>query len=212
MHAYKAQASFYNGRSFKTHQHVTKHYGTSKKHRVANSIPMTRHGASHCPRHHRWSIGFAQQTNLPHINEIADAIEAIPEVASYMRERAERIAISSASVLDDDEAIQDIKDILIESFPEDRELYPFQYVGVKFAQLAHGRALIGDDMGIGKTIQAIAHIALNMHNTPALVVCPASVKYNWEKEVKAWLPEWKVEVLSGWKGDIPRHCNIVIAN
>ena len=170
-----------------------------------------------------WSIALSEasplvdrirtaKTNLPHINEIADAIEAIPEVASYMRERAERIAISSASVLDDDEAIQDIKDILIESFPEDRELYPFQYVGVKFAQLAHGRALIGDDMGIGKTIQAIAHIALNMHNTPALVVCPASVKYNWEKEVKAWLPEWKVEVLSGWKGDIPRFCNVVIAN
>ena len=170
-----------------------------------------------------WSIALSEasplvdrirkaNSKMPHINEIADAIEAIPEVASYMRERAERIAISSASILDDDEAIQDIKDILIESFPDDRELYPFQYVGVKFAQLAHGRALIGDDMGIGKTIQAIAHIALNMHNTPALVVCPASVKYNWEKEVKAWLPEWKVEVLSGWKGDIPRHCNVVIAN
>lgn len=170
-----------------------------------------------------WSIALSEasplvdrirkaNSELPHINEIADAIEAIPEVASYMRERAERIAISSASVLDDDEAIQDIKNILIESFPDDRELYPFQYVGVKFAQLAHGRALIGDDMGIGKTIQAIAHIALNMHNTPALVVCPASVKYNWEKEVKAWLPEWKVEVLSGWKGDIPRNCNVVIAN
>ncbi len=144
--------------------------------------------------------------------KVADAIEAIPEVHSYMQERAERIAISGAASLDDKMIVAEMQEDLMKHFPPGRELYPFQYVGVQFAQLAGGRCLIGDDMGIGKTIQALAHIALNQHQLPALIICPSSVKYNWLKEAKGWLPNMTSAVVEGRsKGEIP-DTDIVICN
>jgi len=142
---------------------------------------------------------------------LADSLQAIPEINSYMEERAKRIAISGAASLDDKMIVAEMQENLMSHFPAGRELYPFQYVGVRFAQLAGGRCLIGDDMGVGKTIQAIAHIALNDDKLPALIVCPASVKYNWLKEVKGWLPNMTAEVLEGRSGSIPP-ADIVICN
>jgi SWI/SNF-related matrix-associated actin-dependent regulator 1 of chromatin subfamily A len=75
-------------------------------------------------------------------------------------------------------------------------------VGVRFAELAGGRCLIGDDMGIGKTIQAIAYCALHQDQWPVLVMCPSNVKYNWAKEVARWLPDATVEVVNGYRGPI----------
>lgn len=62
-------------------------------------------------------------------------------------------------------------------------LRPFQVTGVQVmtAALTQGGALLADDMGLGKTIQAMA-IALHF-NVPALVICPANLKYNWVAEV-----------------------------
>ena len=64
-------------------------------------------------------------------------------------------------------------------------LYPYQAEGALFA-LRAGRALIGDDMGLGKTIQAIAAaeiLAKHFGVTKALVICPTSLKYQWQSEI-----------------------------
>ena len=97
-------------------------------------------------------------------------------------------------------------------FPVGHQLYPFQYVGVRFAELSGGRCLFGDDMGIGKTIQAIAYMGLHPENMPALVVCPANVKYNWLKECKAWLSStYTCAVIEKGKSPVP-DTDIVIIN
>lgn len=65
-------------------------------------------------------------------------------------------------------------------------LYPYQAEGALFAVRA-GRALIGDDMGLGKTIQAIAAaeiLARNFGVARVLVICPASLKYQWQSEIE----------------------------
>jgi SNF2 family DNA or RNA helicase len=69
---------------------------------------------------------------------------------------------------------------------EGDRLYPFQRVGVDFITCAR-EALLADDMGTGKTIQALA--ALTAEDLPALVVCPNSVKTAWEYETRRWLPD-----------------------
>ena len=113
-------------------------------------------------------------------------------------------------VLDDEVVVKEMTERLDNIFPDGLELYPFQYVGVRFAELAGGRCLIGDDMGIGKTIQAIAYAALHQEQWPVLVVCPAGVKYNWYNEIRKWLPQHKTTVVNGWKGDIEESDFVVI--
>jgi len=64
-------------------------------------------------------------------------------------------------------------------------LYPYQAEGALFAVRA-GRVLIGDDMGLGKTIQAIAAteiLAQHFGVSKVLVVCPTSLKYQWQSEI-----------------------------
>ena len=64
-------------------------------------------------------------------------------------------------------------------------LYPYQAEGALFAVRA-GRALIGDEMGLGKTIQAIAAteiLARHFGVAKVLVVCPTSLKYQWQSEI-----------------------------
>jgi SNF2 family DNA or RNA helicase len=64
-------------------------------------------------------------------------------------------------------------------------LYPYQAEGALFAARV-GRALIGDDMGLGKTIQAIAAseiLARHFGVSKVLVICPTSLKYQWQSEI-----------------------------
>jgi hypothetical protein len=64
-------------------------------------------------------------------------------------------------------------------------LYPYQAEGALFVVRA-GRALIGDDMGLGKTIQAIAAtelLARYFGVSKVLVICPTSLKYQWQSEI-----------------------------
>jgi len=74
-------------------------------------------------------------------------------------------------------------------------LRPFQRAGVAYALRAR-RCLIGDQMGLGKTVQALACLEA-VGEWPAVIVCPASLKINWQREAERWLPARSVAVLEG---------------
>ncbi|KAG5236737.1 protein CHROMATIN REMODELING [Salix suchowensis] len=84
-------------------------------------------------------------------------------------------------------------------------LKPYQLVGVNFLLLLHrkgiGGAILADEMGLGKTIQAITYLTLlkYLHNDPGphLIVCPASLLENWERELKKWCPSFSVLLYHG---------------
>src|SRR5206468_12683980 len=62
-------------------------------------------------------------------------------------------------------------------------LFPHQVEGVAFL-LGRRRAILADDMGLGKTRQAIVSLRHVAPAGPYLVVCPASVKRNWAREIE----------------------------
>ena len=73
-------------------------------------------------------------------------------------------------------------------------LYPFQSDGVAFL-LSKKRAILADDMGLGKTRQAIVAMEAGRPEGTILVVCPASIKLNWKREILMVDDEASIEVL-----------------
>ena len=65
-----------------------------------------------------------------------------------------------------------------------RKLFPYQEKGVAYA-LQKKRLIIGDQPGLGKTGQAIATI-LAANVFPCLIICPSSLKINWQREWEIW--------------------------
>ena len=83
-------------------------------------------------------------------------------------------------------------------------LYDFQIEGVKFGIEHHCRFLLADEMGVGKTIQAISLCYLYREDWPVLIVCPGSMKYLWKGEIQTWLgfKDKRVDILNSSKQKI----------
>lgn len=89
------------------------------------------------------------------------------------------------------------------SVPGDGRLYPFQRAGVAFLALAE-RALLGDEVGTGKTVQTIMALR-RLHSYghdvfPAVCIVPNSTKGQWAQHWEEWWPEARVEVVDGHSG------------
>ena len=89
-------------------------------------------------------------------------------------------------------------------------LRPFQEQGMAYA-LDKRRCFIADQMGLGKTCQALAAVEA-AEAYPAVVICPATLKLNWKAEAEKWLPHRRVEVLNGIKPSFCDPHEIVIVN
>ncbi|MGI8623226.1 MAG: DEAD/DEAH box helicase, partial [Solirubrobacteraceae bacterium] len=96
---------------------------------------------------------------------------------------------------------------------EDRlggELRPFQRAGVRYV-LAARRSFLADEQGLGKTVEALA--ALEEDGAyPAIVICPASLKLNWQREARKWLPHRAVTLVSGTGVLVSDDADLVVLN
>lgn len=72
----------------------------------------------------------------------------------------------------------------------------YQKEGVQAIEGFGLRALLADDTGLGKTLQAIHVLRRNPQTLPAIIVCPATVKRQWERCIGEELG-WHVGVLEG---------------
>jgi superfamily II DNA or RNA helicase len=74
-------------------------------------------------------------------------------------------------------------------------LRPYQVTGfhwLNFLQETGCGGILADDMGLGKTVQALSmleHFETTHGRLKALVVCPTTLLYNWENEIKKFTPD-----------------------
>lgn len=84
------------------------------------------------------------------------------------------------------------------------KLKGYQRKGVKAIHAFKGKVLLADDMGLGKSIQALAWTFLTRNYRkkknlgPVIIVCPSLLKYNWENEIKKHIG-LRSEILSSRK-------------
>lgn len=79
------------------------------------------------------------------------------------------------------------------SFPLKINPYPYQEDGIRFG-VERKRVFIADQPGLGKTLQAIG-IVCRARAFPCLVICPSSLKVNWQREFQKF-SQAKAVVLS----------------
>lgn len=87
---------------------------------------------------------------------------------------------------------------------------PYQRGGIAYARGKDG-VLIADEMGLGKTIQAIG-IMNDQPVKTAIVLCPASLKVNWQREIDKWLNYYLPVMVVGAKDRWPSKPGVVIIN
>jgi hypothetical protein len=88
------------------------------------------------------------------------------------------------------------------------ELRSYQLAGyrwLRFLGEAEMGALLADDMGLGKTLQALCALT-----SRALVVCPASVVFNWAAEIARFRPELKVCTYHGGQRKLDPQADVTI--
>ena len=82
-------------------------------------------------------------------------------------------------------------------------LRPYQTYGFKWLRTltaAGFGGILADEMGLGKTIQAITLLqSLKDEGVPgfSIIVCPASLVYNWQEEFRRFAPGLSVEIIAG---------------
>lgn len=77
-----------------------------------------------------------------------------------------------------------------------RVLYPHQKDAVKFL-LARKKCILADDMGLGKTT-SVSVAAIEGNFDSVLIICPASLKSNWKRELSFYIPEKDISVIDGF--------------
>ena len=88
-------------------------------------------------------------------------------------------------------------------------LFKHQKEGVAFLKKKK-RAILADEMGLGKTRQAVVASGEVDTNTK-IIICPASLKINWEREIKMVYPDDQTHVIqSGPEETIPEAQWIII--
>lgn len=86
------------------------------------------------------------------------------------------------------------------------QLRDYQQSGLNWLQFLREYQLAGilaDDMGLGKTLQALANLSVEQQQgrliTPALIIAPTSVVFNWQNEIEKFSPGLTHKVMHGDK-------------
>lgn len=137
-------------------------------------------------------------------------IESATRLKSYCNDRALRVMKNHLELLERSRAVDSKISV---PAPNGKDFYPYQKAGIAYA-LQRKDTLIGDDMGLGKSVEALGFMnCIRPKNT--IIVCPATLVFNWRNEAEAWLAGFDFEIVEAQDRSIPlpdRDGLVVITN
>jgi len=129
----------------------------------------------------------------------SNRVEDATRLESYCNEKALSMMRSHLELLKKSRATD--AEIQVPAPPGKRYL-PYQKAGIAYA-LGRKDTLIGDDMGLGKSIQTLGFINF-LRPKNVIIVCPATLTFNWRNEAEAWLVgDWKIIEIEKKSDQIP---------
>lgn len=107
------------------------------------------------------------------------------------------------------------KELKAEEIETTAKLRPYQVEGINWFTTHNGSILLSDEQGLGKTVQTISYVN-SVRKFPCFIVCPASLKYNWKKEIIKWTKDENIFICEGKEPNITatklRRYNWIICN
>jgi SNF2 family DNA or RNA helicase len=184
----------------KAGEHIVVHAEWRYK-ELCKSLP----GSSWATQEQLWRVPLSWSSCLALRSTFGAELEIGPQLTDWAQNEV-NTRIQPATMLRD-----------LEEYEGDEDLFPHQRAGVAFLATAK-RALLADEPGLGKTAQAIRALKKLKENGesvfPALIVCPNTLKSNWEREFTKWWPEVTTQVIKGTSSqrrkqfDIAKESNI----
>lgn len=141
--------------------------------------------------------GFLAKHEVAIDGPAEEALEALREEAADAKAAIARSRATEAEPIDEVAAVLG------------GTLQPFQWAGVRYC-LDVRRTFLADEQGLGKTVESLATLEAD-DAYPAVVVCPASLKLNWQRETNRWLPHRTVTVVQPGV-TVPEEADITIVN
>ena len=128
-----------------------------------------------------------------------EVAEGISEACDAERQRAEAM-VEASQATKADRVVEGI------ALP----LHPYQVAGVDY--LVHAkRAILGDQVGLGKTPQAMAAV-IEASALPAIVVMPLTLKLNWANEIKKFYPNATYTIVEGGASTPIESADFILVN
>ena len=121
-------------------------------------------------------------------------LEAHDDIAAARDRQFKALVRSFRTIKDSDFEVPENLSEVLRSYQK----YGFRWLNTLAASGFGG--ILADEMGLGKTLQLLAFIQSKKaagESRPALVVCPASLVYNWREECRRFTPDLTVQTLDG---------------
>jgi len=141
-----------------------------------------------------WSNRGRYQDFLEDVEDVPEPVNMVNDAVEFLHREVERATMALREAEWTAELERGTQPWELLPIP----LYPYQVAGVIFLA-CRGRCILGDDMGLGKTIMALAAVELLARECTlarVLVIAPASVKYQWEGEIRKYTTR-AVQIVDG---------------
>lgn len=129
---------------------------------------------------------------------------------SHLREMAKANSGTDLRSVRASEILKDVRARVDAIIPPGQKVFEHQYVAIAFLEARNGRAMLADEQGGGKSIEALLWLKINPDLRPVIIFGPGFLCPQWETEIKKWMPEESCYIVEGGKDGLPLGPKIIL--